>query len=73
MKKRVITETEDGGRTCYTGQIICRGPRRTALLLTEPYRMAGRIVEIPAEAVIDEIDLPPFDPDPARTAVAPAR
>lgn len=56
--KRVIAETEEGERTSYTGQIICRGPRRTALLLTDPYGLAGRIVDIPVESVIDEFDVP---------------
>jgi hypothetical protein len=69
--KRVIAETEEGERTSYTGQIICRGPRRTALLLTDPYGLAGRIVEIPVESVIDEFDLPVVNPVTPSIAVGP--
>jgi hypothetical protein len=62
MTKRVITETEEGGRASYTGQIICHGRRQMALLLTEPYNLAGRIVEIPRESILHETGLPPVDP-----------
>lgn len=48
-----ITEDGDGLHT-YTGHVVCRGPTTIVLLLTEPFSMAGRSVQFPIEAVVEE-------------------
>lgn len=44
----------DGIPITCVGQIVCRGQRQVVLLSTHPYKVAGRIVEIPVEAIIGE-------------------
>lgn len=48
-----ITEDREGLHT-YTGHVICRGPSTIVLLLTEPFSLAGRSVQFPIEAVVEE-------------------
>lgn len=48
-----ITEELDGFHT-YTGHVVCRGPSTIVVLLTEPFSHAGRSVQFPMAAVIEE-------------------
>lgn len=48
-----ITNEMDGFHT-YTGHVVCRGPSTIVLLLTEPFNMAGRSVQFPMTAVVEE-------------------
>jgi hypothetical protein len=48
-----ITEDQDGLHT-YTGHVVCRGPSTIVMLLTEPFNLAGRSVQFPMTAVLEE-------------------
>jgi hypothetical protein len=48
-----ITEEHDGLHT-YTGHVVCRGPSTIVVLLTEPFSLAGRSVQFPMTAVLEE-------------------
>jgi len=48
-----ITEDQDGFHT-YTGHVVSRGPATIVVMLTEPFSMAGRSVQFPMKAVIEE-------------------
>jgi hypothetical protein len=48
-----ITQDQSGFHT-YTGHVVCRGPSTIVLLLTEPFSMAGRSVQFPMTAVLEE-------------------
>ncbi|HLF61604.1 MAG TPA: hypothetical protein VI980_10535 [Acidimicrobiia bacterium] len=48
-----ITKDQSGFHT-YTGHVVCRGPATIVLLLTEPFSMAGRSVQFPMSAVLEE-------------------
>lgn len=48
-----ITEDEDGLHT-YTGHVVSRGPTTIVVLLTEPFRLAGRSVQFPIDSVLEE-------------------
>ena len=48
-----ITEDQDGSHT-YTGHVVSRGPTTILVLLTEPFNMAGRSVQFPISAVVEE-------------------
>ena len=48
-----ITQDHSGFHT-YTGHVVCRGPSTIVLLLTEPFSMAGRSVQFPMTAVLEE-------------------
>ena len=48
-----ITEDREGLHT-YTGHVICRGPSTIVLMLTEPFSLAGRSVQFPIDAVVEE-------------------
>ncbi len=67
MAVTVTIETEDGPNT-YTGHIVCRGPGTMEMLLTEPFGMAGRTVQFPAGAVVDEHSEPDLSPNTASSA-----
>ncbi|MGA7271663.1 MAG: hypothetical protein WB239_11370 [Acidimicrobiia bacterium] len=57
MAVTVTIETEKGPTT-YTGHIVCRGPGTMEMLLTEPFALAGRTVQFPAGAVVEERSQP---------------
>lgn len=47
--------TEDGaGFHTYTGHVVSRGPSTIVVLLTEPFRVAGRSVQFPISEVVEE-------------------
>ena len=48
-----ITEDQEGFHT-YTGHVVSRGPTTIVLMLTEPFSMAGRSVQFPIDAVVEE-------------------
>jgi hypothetical protein len=48
-----ITQDQDGFHT-YTGHVVSRGPATIMVMLTEPFSMAGRSVQFPMKAVIEE-------------------
>jgi hypothetical protein len=48
-----ITQEHDGFHT-YTGHVVCRLPSTIVMLLTEPFGLAGRSVQFPMTAVIEE-------------------
>jgi hypothetical protein len=48
-----ITEDQEGFHT-YTGHVVSRGPTTIVVMLTEPFNMAGRSVQFPKEAVVEE-------------------
>lgn len=48
-----ITEDGDGSHT-YTGHVVSRGPSTIVVLLTEPFRLAGRSVQFPIDDVVSE-------------------
>jgi len=48
-----ITQDQDGFHT-YTGHVVSRGPATIVVMLTEPFSMAGRSVQFPMKAVIEE-------------------
>lgn len=48
-----ITRDRDGFHT-YTGHVVSRGPTTIVLLLTEPFRMAGRSVQFHIDDVVEE-------------------
>lgn len=48
-----ITEDKEGFHT-YTGHVVSRGPTTIVVMLTEPFSMAGRSVQFPMSAVVDE-------------------
>lgn len=48
-----ITKDKDGFHT-YTGHVVCRGPSTIVVMLTDPFSMAGRSVQFPMSAVIEE-------------------
>jgi hypothetical protein len=48
-----ITEDQDGFHT-YTGHVVSRGPATIVVMLTEPFSMAGRSVQFPMKAVVEE-------------------
>lgn len=48
-----ITRGEDGFRT-YTGHVVSRGPTTIVVMLTEPFSQAGRSVQFPISAVVEE-------------------
>jgi hypothetical protein len=48
-----ITQDQDGFHT-YTGHVVSRGPATIVVMLTEPFSMAGRSVQFPMKAVVEE-------------------
>ena len=48
-----ITQDHDGFHT-YTGHVVSRGPSTVVVMLTEPFSMAGRSVQFPMTAVVEE-------------------
>lgn len=48
-----ITEDPEGFHT-YTGHVVSRGPTTIVVMLTEPFSMAGRSVQFPISAVVEE-------------------
>jgi hypothetical protein len=48
-----ITQDQDGFHT-YTGHVVSRGPTTIVVLLTDPFRMAGRSVMFPMSNVVEE-------------------
>jgi hypothetical protein len=48
-----ITEDQDGFHT-FTGHVVSRGPATIVVMLTEPFNMAGRSVQFPMKAVVEE-------------------
>lgn len=48
-----ITQDGDGFHT-YTGHVVSRGPSTIVVLLTEPFRVAGRSVQFPISEVVEE-------------------
>lgn len=48
-----ITEDLEGLHT-YTGHVVSRGPSTIVVLLTEPFSLAGRSVQFPITAVVEE-------------------
>jgi hypothetical protein len=48
-----ITQDQDGFHT-YTGHVVSRGPSTIVVMLTEPFSMAGRSVQFPMKAVVEE-------------------
>ena len=48
-----ITQDQDGFHT-YTGHVVSRGPATIVVMLTEPFSMAGRSVQFPMKAVVQE-------------------
>jgi len=48
-----ITQDQDGFHT-YTGHVVSRGPTTIVVMLTEPFSMAGRSVQFPMSAVVEE-------------------
>ena len=48
-----ITQDQDGFHT-YTGHVVSRGPATIVVMLTEPFSMAGRSVQFPMKAVLEE-------------------
>lgn len=48
-----ITQDQDGFHT-YTGHVVSRGPTTIVVMLTEPFSMAGRSVQFPMKAVVEE-------------------
>lgn len=48
-----ITQDPDGFHT-YTGHVVCRGPSTIVVMLTEPFSLAGRSVQFPITAVVEE-------------------
>jgi hypothetical protein len=48
-----ITEDSNGFHT-YTGHVVSRGPTTIVVLLTEPFSQAGRSVQFPISAVVQE-------------------
>ncbi len=53
MTQTLVVRTEDGERV-YTGHVSSRSPATIVLLLTAPYDLAGRIVQVPVADVISE-------------------
>lgn len=48
-----ITQDTEGFHT-YTGHVVSRGPATIVVMLTEPFSMAGRSVQFPKSAVVEE-------------------
>ena len=48
-----ITQDQEGFHT-YTGHVVSRGPATIVVMLTEPFSMAGRSVQFPMKAVVEE-------------------
>jgi hypothetical protein len=48
-----ITQEQDGFHT-YTGHVVSRGPSTIVVMLTEPFSMAGRSVQFPMSAIVEE-------------------
>ena len=48
-----ITQDTDGFHT-YPGHVVSRGPTTIVVLLTEPFGLAGRSVQFPISAVVEE-------------------
>ncbi len=48
-----ITQDQDGFHT-FTGHVVSRGPATIVVMLTEPFSMAGRSVQFPMKAVVEE-------------------
>ncbi|MFP3882090.1 MAG: hypothetical protein ACLFRT_07670 [Actinomycetota bacterium] len=48
-----ITQDGDGFHT-YTGHVVSRGPSTIVVLLTEPFRVAGRSVQFSISEVVEE-------------------
>lgn len=48
-----ITQDPEGFHT-YTGHVVSRGPTTIMVLLTEPFSLAGRSVQFPITAVVEE-------------------
>jgi hypothetical protein len=48
-----ITQDQDGFHT-FTGHVVSRGPSTIVVMLTEPFSMAGRSVQFPMAAVVEE-------------------
>jgi len=53
MVVNFITQDQDGFHT-YTGHVVSRGPSTIVVMLTEPFSMAGRSVQFPMAAVVEE-------------------
>lgn len=53
MSKEVEVKISDPsrGKRSYVGRAISNGPGLLRLLITRPYRLAGRTVEVPVEQV----------------------
>jgi len=48
-----ITQDHEGFHT-YTGHVVSRGPSTIVVMLTEPFSMAGRSVQFPMSAIVEE-------------------
>ncbi len=48
-----ITQDQEGFHT-YTGHVVSRGPSTIVVMLTEPFSMAGRSVQVPITNVVEE-------------------
>ena len=48
-----VMQDQDGVHT-YTGHVVSRGPTSIVVLLTEPFALAGRSVQFPITAVVEE-------------------
>jgi len=48
-----ITQDPEGFHT-YTGHVVSRGPSTIVFLLPEPFSLAGRSVQFPITAVVEE-------------------
>ncbi len=53
MVVNFITQDQDGWHT-FTGHVVSRGPTTIVLLLTEPFGLAGRSVQIRISDIIEE-------------------
>ena len=73
MSVVVVSETDPGHRTTYVGQVVCRNHRQVVLLLTDPYGLSGRIVEIPAESIREEITGPELEVRETRSTLLAER
>lgn len=76
MPKEIEVQVSDPsqGETTYVGLEICRGPGVLRLILTRPYRSAGRTMEIPLEKVKGVTPVAPApqgEPPPKRGPTSP--
>lgn len=56
MITKVISRSDNSRQETHVGQIVCRTRHQLVLLITHPYNMAGRIVEIPVSSIIEEVE-----------------